>query len=210
MDPHVYPDPQLAPLTLPAAAGVGAPSPTLIAVEQLAAPDPATPFVAKTMFIRVAMSGAPCASVTGPTAPNFYLKADTGDVVLINDHAKLPDQTYSIYHRPGSDPRDFVADGKVDLESDNVFRITVVFQDPAGNYAWQLGIWNNDTGASRGFTWVVSATLANTAQPWIDVAADPPSLGTSWSITKAPRRSPSTACRRHFRRASRWGRCQSR
>ncbi len=97
------------------------------------------------------------------------LKADTGDVVLINDHSKLPDQTYSIYHRPGSDPRDFVADGKVDLESDNVFLITVVFQDPAGNYTWQLGIWNNDTGASRDFTWVVSATLANTAQPWIDV-----------------------------------------
>jgi hypothetical protein len=169
MDPHIYPDPQLAPLTLPAAPGVGTPSPTFIAIEQLAAPDPATPFVAKTMFIRVAISGAPCASVISPTAPNFYLKADTGDVVLINDHTKLPDQTYSIYHRPGSDPRDFVADAKVDLENDNVFLITVIFQDPAGNYTWQLGIWNNDTAASRQFTWVVSATLANTAQPWIDV-----------------------------------------
>jgi hypothetical protein len=144
----------------------------------LAAPDPATPFIAKTMFIRVAISGASCESVIAPTAPNFYLKADTGDAVLINDHAKLPDQTYSIYHRPGTDPHDFVADGKVDLESNNVFRITVVFQDPTGNYAWQLGIWNNDTGASREFTWVVSATLANTAQPWIDV--EPTLL--SWDV----------------------------
>ncbi len=74
MDPHVYPDPPLAPLTLPTAPGVGAPAPTFIAIEQLAAPDPATPFIAKTMFIRVAISGAPCASVIGPTAPNFYLR----------------------------------------------------------------------------------------------------------------------------------------
>jgi hypothetical protein len=178
MDPHIYPDPQLAPITLPAAPATGAPAPTFTPIEQLAAPDPSTPFIAKTMFIRVAMSGAPCGSVIAPTAPNFYLKADTGDAVLINDHTKLPDQTYSIYHRPGTDPRDFVADGKVDLESNNVFRITVVFQDPAGTYTWQFGIWNNDTGASRQFTWVLSATLANTAQPWIDV--EPTIL--SWDV----------------------------
>ncbi len=177
MDPHIYPDPQLAPITLPAAPATGAPAPTFTPIEQLAAPDPSTPFIAKTMYICVAMSGAPCGSVIAPTAPNFYLKADTGDAVLINDHTKLPDQTYSIYHRPGSDPRDFVADGKVDLENNNVFRITVVFQDPDGTYTWQFGIWNNDT-ASRQFTWVVSATLANTAQPWIDV--EPTVL--SWDV----------------------------
>ena len=175
-DPHIYPDPQLAALTLPAAAGV--PAPTLTPIEQLAAPDPSTTFIPKTMFIRIAMSGAVCATVVSPTAPLIFLKADTGDPVLLNDHAQPPNQTHSIYHAPGTGLADYVADGLVILESNNVFKVTVSFQDLAGNFSWRLGIWNNDPGLPRDFTWVVSATLANTAQPWIDI--EPPTL--SWDV----------------------------
>ena len=34
------------------------------------------------------------------------------------------------------------------LEGDNVFRVEVAFSDAAGEYAWQLGIWNNDTATA--------------------------------------------------------------
>src|SRR5215475_10420030 len=124
-DPHVYPDPQIAPLPLPAAPVAGVPAPTFTPIEQLAAPDPATPFIPKTMFIRVAMSGAPCATVVSPTAPLFYLKADTGDAVLLNDHLQPPNQTHSIYHAPGTNLADYVADGLVILEGNNVFKLTI-------------------------------------------------------------------------------------
>jgi hypothetical protein len=59
-DPHVYPEAPSAPLTLPIA--VGLPTPTFTPIEQLAALDPATSWIPKTMFIRVALSGANCGS----------------------------------------------------------------------------------------------------------------------------------------------------
>src|SRR5262249_18859629 len=144
----------------------------------LAAPDPSTPGSPKTMFIRVAMSGAACPGVTSATAANFYLRADSGDAVLINDHTQPANQTYAIFRRPGSNPADFIGEGSAFLEAHNVFRLVIAFNDGAGNYAWQFGIWNNDAAATRQFTWVVSGTLTNTSQPWIDVA--PVSL--AWDI----------------------------
>lgn len=167
-DPHVYPESPDAPLSLPAA--VGMPAPTFTPIEQLAAPDPSTPDIPKTMFIRIAMSGADCLGVNSTTAPNFYLKADTGDVVLINDHTQPPNLTHAIFRTPGSNPAEFIGEGSVFLESHNVFRLIIAFDDGAGEHAWQLGIWNNDIAQPRQFTWVVSGTLVATLQPWIDVA----------------------------------------
>jgi N-acetylneuraminic acid mutarotase len=164
-DPHVYPEAPNAPLSLPAASGI--PSPNFASIEQLAASDPSTPWTPKTMFIRVAMSGAACPGVTSATAPNFYLRADGGDDVLINDHTQPPNQTCPIFRRPGSDPIHYIGDGSAFLESHNVFRLVITFNDGAGDYAWQLGIWNNDVSAARQFTWVVSDTLAGTSQPWV-------------------------------------------
>ena len=170
MDPHVYPDPQDAPLRLPPAAGTVAP--TFRPIEQLAANDPTTPWIAKTMFIRIAMSGLACATVSDAAAPSIYLRADTGDAVLLT----LPgNQTLPIYRSPGTSGADYVGDGRVSLESPsagiNVFTVVVTFNDSSGEFAWQLGIRNNDTAPPpREFTWVVSGTVANTAQPWIDVA----------------------------------------
>src|SRR5262245_42548730 len=146
-DPHIYPEAPNPPLSLPAA--VGGPTPTFTPIEQLAAPDPETPQIAKTMFIRVAVSGPDCPSVNSPTAPNFSVRADSGDPVLINDHAQPPNQTYPIFRKPGSNFVDFVADGSVFLEGDNVFRVEVAFSDGEGDYDWQLGIWNNDTATAR-------------------------------------------------------------
>ena len=163
-------------MQLPAAAGT--PAPTFTPIEQLASADPTTPKIPKTMFIRVAMSGADCPGVTSATAPNFYLRADTGEAVLINDHTQPPNQTYPIFRRSGSNPADFIGEGSVFLENHNVFRLVIAFNDGAGDYAWQLGIWNNDATAARQFTWVVSGLLANTSQPWADVA--PSSL--SWDV----------------------------
>jgi hypothetical protein len=175
-DPRVYPESPNGPLTLLAATGI--PAPTFAGIEQLAAPDPSTPNILRTMFIRVAMSGANCTGVNSATAPNFYLRADDGDAVLINDHAQPPNRTYPIFHRPGSNPVDFVGEGSVFLEDHNVFRLLITFANGTSNHAWQLGIWNNDATAARQFTWVVSGTLANTAQPWIDVT--PAAL--SWDV----------------------------
>src|SRR5262249_51202002 len=126
---------------------------------------PSTPFIAKTMFIRVAMSDA-------VATPSFRLKADTGDAVL------LTNLTQSIYRLPGSDLSAYVADGLVAAEANNVYRITVTFNDIAGAFAWQLGIANNDAVTAAKFTFVVSSALAETVQPWIDVV--PASL--SWTV----------------------------
>lgn len=119
-DPHVYPEAPNAPLWLPAATGVAAP--TFTGIQQLAAPDPSTPKIPKTMFIRVAMSGNICPGVTSATAPNFYLRADTGDAVLINNHTQPPNLTYVILRKPGGNPVDYVGEGSAFLESNNVFR----------------------------------------------------------------------------------------
>jgi hypothetical protein len=166
MDPHVYPDPQVAPLRLLPAAGEV--TPTFTPIEQLAGPDPTTPDVPKTMFIRIAMSGG---AVSETTAPEFFLKADTGDAVLL-----VPNEIHNIFRSPNPQETDFVGNAQVIPEGNAVFRVTIVFNDAGGSFAWQLGIWNNDPLDPRDFTWVVSATLANTTQPWIDVAPTPVSL----------------------------------
>src|SRR3954471_17368839 len=175
-DPHVYPEAPSGPLSLAPAAGI--PVPTFTPIEQLAAHDPSTGKIPKTMFIRVAMSGDRCPGVTSATAPLFYLRADTGDAVLINDHAQLPNQTYPVFRKPGSNPADFIGEGSAFLEDHNVFRLVMAFNDRKGDYVWSFGIANSDAAAARQFTWVVSGTLAYTVQPWIDVA---PTL-LSWEV----------------------------
>lgn len=167
-DPHAYPEAPNGPLLLPAA--MGTPKPTFAPIEQLARHEPTTPDIAKTMFIRVAMSDAACPDITSANAPSFYLRADSGDAVLINDRANRPNQTYPIFRRPGSDFYEYIGDGSAFLEGDNVFRLVVTINDPGGEHAWQLGIWNNDPTAERHFTWVVSGTDAEAAQPWLHVA----------------------------------------
>ena len=163
-DPHVYPDPQLAPLSLPAA--VGLPAPTFTLIEQLAAPDPSTPFIAKTMFIRAAMSGA---AASGPTVPSFFLRADTGDAVLLNN------LTQTIYRQPGTNLADYVADALVLAESNNVFRITVTFNDVAGTTLgnWAFGITTREPRVnSLGWCRPRSPT--------------PPSHGSTWDRRSCP------------------------
>ena len=123
MDPHVYPDPQIAPLTLPLAAGMVAP--TFTPIEAIGG-DRCSDTGVKTMFIRIAMSGAPVATVVSPTAPSVFVRADTGDAVLLNDAGGF---TKPIYKAPGTGLADYAADGQVMLEPglDNVFRVTVTF-----------------------------------------------------------------------------------
>ena len=71
MDPHVYPDPQTAPLNIAAGA-----TSALIPIEQLTTVIGTDPF----MFIRVAMSTPACTALAAP-APTVSLKADTGDQI---------------------------------------------------------------------------------------------------------------------------------
>lgn len=156
-DPHVYPDPQIAPLSLPAAMV----APTFTPIELLAAADPDTPTHDITMFIRVAMSGA---AATGSTTPGLFLQVATGPQV------QLTTSPQSIFKTPAMALSDYVGDGVMAAEADNVFLVKVIFfgtPDPA--LAWQLGIRNMDAGAAREFTWVVASTVGATAQPWIDV-----------------------------------------
>jgi Mg-chelatase subunit ChlD len=158
MDPHVYPDPQVSPLNLAPAA-----APTFTGVEELAAPDPSTPAIPKTMYIRVAMSAPMCPSLGSPCAPSLVLKAGTGAPVTLTGTPQ------AIYKTPGMVLTDYVADAVAQLEANNVYRIDIRFNDISSTATWQLGIGNND-GVAHDFTWVVSSTLAGTAQPWIDVS----------------------------------------
>ncbi len=187
-DPHVYPEAPSGPLLV--AAAPPPPKPGVQTetnsgpqkIEQLAVADPSTPWVAKTMFIRVAMSGAPCLSAIDSTAPNIYLTANGGKAALINDHtvAEGSSQTIFIPNPTPGQPPIYVADGLaiLDDKTHNIFLITVLFQDAAGNYDWSLTIGNIDTASAREFTWVVSATKDLTAQPWIDV--EPTTL--AWDV----------------------------
>jgi hypothetical protein len=125
-DPHVYPEPPNGPLLAPAAAG--APDPTFTPIEQLAGQGQA----GRTMFIRVAMSGADCPGAISPTAPNFYLRADSGDPVLVNDHAPAPNQTYPIFHRPAHDLGDYIGEGSIFLEDQMCFESRSPSPTPTG------------------------------------------------------------------------------
>lgn len=75
MEPHVYPDPQTAPLHLPAAPLAPPAHHHLRILEQLAAPDPT--WVPKTMFICVAMSGPARVGLGSSYAPTIGSKAIT-------------------------------------------------------------------------------------------------------------------------------------
>ena len=154
MDPHVYPDPQTAPLSLAAAM----PTPTFTVIEQLTTPDPFNPAPAGDMHIRIALSGG--------VAPSVVLKVTLGPTT--GDPVTLTALTQSIYKAPGTGLADYVADALVQAEPNNIYHVTILIADATQPYVWQLGIQNNDA-AARQATWVVSGTLANTLQPWIDV-----------------------------------------
>jgi hypothetical protein len=156
MDPHVYPDPQTAPLNIAAGA-----TSALIPIEQLTTVIGTDPF----MFIRVAMSAPACTALAAP-APTVSLKADTGDPVA------LTALTQAIYDVPGTNPANYIADVSIepDIAGNNVFVITIDFLPFSFvAHTWQISIQNNHV-AALDFTWVVSGTEANTIQPWIDVA----------------------------------------
>jgi hypothetical protein len=151
----VYPTPPTTPL--PINNGVT----TTVAITQRAAPDPSLPIYNKVMYIRIAVSGANIVSPTPPAAPAVSLQADTGDFVQLSG-AVTP-----IYDAPGTNFSDYIGDGQLLLEADNVFQVNVGFNANT-NHTWNLRIANN-TGANRLFTWVVGSTLAETSQPWLDV-----------------------------------------
>ena len=164
-DPHIYPDPQTVPLNL--AAGAAS---TLIAIEELLGLDniaegvgiPPTSFPT-TMFIRLAISGAIPAPVNRPTV---ILKANTGAETEVT--TTYPSFTSIL---DGTNPTDAASACKFDPDGNNVYLVRVLVS--ITGRTWQIRIKNNDTNP-RKFTWVVSSTLVNSRQPWIDVITVPP------------------------------------
>ena len=151
-----YPLPPSAPLSLGAGASSSA------SFTQLAAPDTTLPSYNKIMYMRLAVSGTTFASVT-PPAPTVSLKAGTGTPVPLTT---LPT---TIYRTVAAAPADYVGDGWISLEGNNIFLVTVGFQADTSEI-WNMTILNNDPGGSppRLLTWVVASALPDSAQPWID------------------------------------------
>jgi hypothetical protein len=164
MDPHVYPDPQTAPLNL----GPGATS-AAISIEQLTAPSLVPPND-NFMYIRIGISDPAGALGAIANQPDVVLQADAGPpspVLTPNTQTVFSGATY-------------IADASIarDPAANNVFIITIDFFPPAFKvHTWTITIKNKDA-AARDFTWVVSGTEANTAQPWIDV--EPTAL--AWDV----------------------------
>ncbi len=148
---HVYPDPQVAALTVAPGAT------TFTGINQLTgASVPADAYV-KMMFIRVAMFG-------GATAPTLLIKAGVGAPVPITT------LTTGVFRGPAI--ADYVGDVQLVTagEAAGVFQIRMGFVADTTE-TWQLGIQNNNADA-RDFTWVVADSIADTAQPWIVVTPD--------------------------------------
>jgi len=168
-DPHVYPDPQTTPLTIAASA-----SSALIAIDELLGADnssevgiPATSF-ANTIFIRIAMSRLSAVEVVPSLQhPTVFLKANTGEETEVT-------ATYSSFTGilDGTNMTDAAAACKFDPDGNNVYLVKVLVF--ITGRTWQMRIKNNDVNP-RQFTWVVSSSLTNSRQPWIDVVTVPAS-----------------------------------
>jgi len=157
MTAHVYPDPQTAALPVAPSAT------TFTGISQLTgASDPPGAYN-KTMFIRVAIFG-------GATPPTLWIKAGTGDPVAMADPVTLvPDTfTHAVFRTPGN--TSYVGDVQMVTfgEAAGVYQVRMGF-DQDTTETWEFGILNNDA-VSRDFTWTVADSIADTAQPWIDVA----------------------------------------
>ena len=164
MDPHIYPDPQTSPMNLGAGA-TGAP----LAIEQLTSPGVGGGD--QFMFIRVAMSDPAGVALVIPQTPDVTFQIDGAA-------ANPPLTGFTAAQMSGLT---YVADAKIETDLiqnfPNVYLITIDFV-PFGfvPHNWTITIKNKDA-AARDFTWVVSATLPPTIQPWIDVE---PTL--SWDV----------------------------
>ncbi|MFE5687013.1 hypothetical protein [Streptomyces sp. NPDC056512] len=153
---HVYPDPQIAALTV--ASGATA----FTAIRQLTgASPPSDPYI-KVMFIRVGMFG-------GASPPTLFVRAGTGAPVEVKSQ-------FSAVFRSLA-PADYVGDVRLINTVGNVYQIHMSFDQDSAEL-WQLGIKNNDRASDRDFTWVVADSAAETAQPWIVVA--PGELSYQW------------------------------
>src|ERR1039457_6407551 len=161
MDPHVYPDAVNAPPLSLDSLVTSSPE----SIEQL------TSTVGSIngdnfMYIRLAMSDPIGALSSARPMPDVILQAGAGPA-----STPLTFRSLAIFDGPT-----YVADGSI-LQDPTYINVWVISLDfnPAtfGLHTWTITIKNND-GVARDFTWVVSGTEANTAQPWIDVEPAPP------------------------------------
>ncbi|MGW8374969.1 vWA domain-containing protein [Streptomyces sp. ODS28] len=147
----VYPDTQPTPLPQQVASGATA----ALTFAQLTGPSSFPGIYAATMHLRVAMFG-------GAFAPGLSLSAGGGPALLLTANSTQINT-----------PAGRLGDAKAVAEADNITRIQVDF-DAETAVTWQLLIHNNDPTDTREFTFVVAQTLAETAQPWIDLALPDP------------------------------------
>lgn len=153
---HVYPDPQINPLSV----GAGLTSPLVPIVELASLINPSDPFT--TMFIRIVMLGSGCAP-SGAAAPTIKLKADTGV-----ESDPVPNNPFTVIIRNGANIE--VANATMIAEANDVFLVKV-FIFSAGS-SWQIRIGNNDGVNPHSFTWVVASADTEAKQPWIDAPTE--------------------------------------
>ena len=148
----LYPDPPVAPRTVPAG-GRGDAGFAQLAGESL--PE-FTGSYERMMFLRVAMIG-------GSAAPTVFMRAGQGPAVAVAT------ATQPVFRatRPDGAGTGFVGDVFLVPGEGNVLRVLLGF-DRATVETWTLGIRNNDPSAERQFTWVVADSEAETVQPWVD------------------------------------------
>jgi hypothetical protein len=153
---HLFPDPQVAPLTVDRSGGrvdtsfgqlAGEPLPEFAGIYE------------RMMFVRVAAVG-------GSVAPTVFLRAGQGPAVEVSAASRPVFRAKAA----GGAGTGFVGDVFLAPGAGNVLQILVGF-DRDTMEEWVLGIRNNDPAAERQFTWVVADNAADTAQPWVDPAS---------------------------------------
>src|SRR5215217_1180438 len=153
---HVYPDPQIAPLTLPPGQTSGS-----IPIEEFNGMDPTTGSGLNTMFIRIATRGH---------APEVILQADAGDPVTIPK-----DQTKNFSSGPGPSGKPMTASMK--QVSAGVFLLRVRFvtipaPTPPG-LQWTMRLHNTNPVNAQDFTWVVASSDDEAKHPWLSMPLAP-------------------------------------
>ncbi|RZI53864.1 MAG: hypothetical protein EOP16_00515 [Pseudonocardia sp.] len=158
MEFTAYPDPPIAPLSVPQG---GARIETGFRQRSGAPSTEYERIYAEMMFIRVVMIG-------GSTAPTFFIASGAGPSVAVGTIAQ------SVYRETVNGVGSGEV-GEVWLEPGpgNVWLLAVGF-GRAMSETWSLGIRNNDTTYPREFAWVVADNPGDTQQTWVDAATFAP------------------------------------
>ncbi len=119
------------------------------------------------MYMRIAMSNpaSPCAP-PGPDLPGIFLIAGGGAAVEVTQSTEFP-TIQSILDSGAA----YVAGAGYTIEPDGVHMVEIHFIGGQIGNSWEIEIRNNAI-SNREFVWVGADNLAESSQPWMELAQD--------------------------------------